>query len=115
MNIQRDPDLDPRRMAPRGPDPAPRYDAAGDRGNHPNHPSIAAPEMDAVEGSDLEWIDPNRPRGRGRRGRCRRGTLSPQTWDRSAGRCRRPGVARAIGVAHAVSITFAHTFASPEP
>ena len=51
MNVQRDPDAILAAWLEDGPRAAPRRHEARDRGHHPNHPSIAAPDVGAVEGS----------------------------------------------------------------
>ena len=56
MNVQRDPDPILAAWLHEGPTRLPDADAAGDRGIHPNHPSIAASELVAVEGSDLNGM-----------------------------------------------------------
>ena len=79
MNVQRDPDAILAAWLDEGPTRLPEPTRRAIAVIHPNHQSNAAPELVAVEGSDLEWNDPIRPRGSGRRGRRRRGTLFPQT------------------------------------
>ena len=56
MTVQRDPDAILAAWLEEGPDPAPRGHEAGDRRNHPNHPSNAAPDVAAVEVPDHEWM-----------------------------------------------------------
>ena len=92
MNVQRDPDAILTAWLHEGPTGSPmRRDG---RSRYPPEPPVNRGfRLAAVEGSDLEWNDPIRPCGSGRRGRCRRGALFPQTRDRPsvawAGRGRR--------------------------
>ena len=64
MTVQRDPDAILAAWLEDGPDPAPRGHEARDRGDHPNHPSVAAADVAAVEVPDHEWNCLDSPSGR---------------------------------------------------
>ena len=55
MTAQRDPDAILAAWLEDGPARLPDADEAGDRGDHPNDPSIAAPDVGAVEVPAHEW------------------------------------------------------------
>ena len=84
MNVERDPDAILAAWLEQGPDRPPRTDATVDRGQHSNHDSTTASDLDAAEENLDEHLRPMGGRGDRDRPRGRRCRVLP-------GACRRPG------------------------